>query len=191
MPLILQGNTSGQTTIQATDATTQTITLPANSGTVLTTASSGRVIPAAAMPAGSILQVINSAYSTITSSTSSTFANLGLSASITPLSSTSKILIIVSLGGISKTAAATCTQTQLLRGVSVISYIDTVIGYTNSAVTSSSSASINYLDSPATTSATTYSIQFANQAAVGTVTINNYTGALNTVSTMTLMEIAQ
>jgi hypothetical protein len=39
MPLILQGATSGSTTIQATDAVTQTITLPNNTGTVLTTAS--------------------------------------------------------------------------------------------------------------------------------------------------------
>jgi len=38
MPLILQGATSGSTTIQATDAVTQTITLPNNSGTILTTA---------------------------------------------------------------------------------------------------------------------------------------------------------
>ena len=39
MPLILNGATSGSTTIQATDAVTQTITLPNNTGTVLTTAS--------------------------------------------------------------------------------------------------------------------------------------------------------
>lgn len=39
MPLVLAGATSGSTTIQATDAVTQTITLPNNSGTVLTTAS--------------------------------------------------------------------------------------------------------------------------------------------------------
>ena len=39
MPLILAGATSGSTTIQATDAVTQTITLPNNTGTVLTTAS--------------------------------------------------------------------------------------------------------------------------------------------------------
>jgi len=46
MPLILQGATSGQTTIQATDATTQTITLPANSGTVLTSLSTQSQLPA-------------------------------------------------------------------------------------------------------------------------------------------------
>lgn len=39
MPLVLAGATSGSTTIQATDAVTQTITLPNNSGTVITTAS--------------------------------------------------------------------------------------------------------------------------------------------------------
>ena len=38
MPLVLAGATSGSTTIQATDAVTQTITLPNNSGTILTTA---------------------------------------------------------------------------------------------------------------------------------------------------------
>jgi len=46
MPLVLAGATSGLTTIQATDAVTQTITLPNNTGTVLTTASSGVVTQA-------------------------------------------------------------------------------------------------------------------------------------------------
>lgn len=41
--LVLTGATSGSTTLQPTDATTQTITLPANSGTVVTTASTGAV----------------------------------------------------------------------------------------------------------------------------------------------------
>ena len=35
MPLVLAGATSGSTTIQATDATTQTLTLPAQTGTVM------------------------------------------------------------------------------------------------------------------------------------------------------------
>ena len=44
--VVLNGATSGSTTLQPTDATTQTITLPANSGTVITTASTGVVAPA-------------------------------------------------------------------------------------------------------------------------------------------------
>jgi len=46
MPIVLAGASSGQTTIQATDATTQTITLPANSGTVLTSLSTQSQFPA-------------------------------------------------------------------------------------------------------------------------------------------------
>jgi hypothetical protein len=41
MPLVLAGATSGSTTIQATDATTQTLTLPSGTGTILTTNGSG------------------------------------------------------------------------------------------------------------------------------------------------------
>ena len=41
MPLVLAGATSGSTTLQATDAVTQTITLPNNTGTIITTGSSG------------------------------------------------------------------------------------------------------------------------------------------------------
>ena len=45
MPIILNGLTSGSTTLQATDAVTQTITLPNNSGTVLTSASTQSAFP--------------------------------------------------------------------------------------------------------------------------------------------------
>jgi hypothetical protein len=41
MPLVLAGATSGSTTIQATDATTQTLTLPSGTGTILTKNGSG------------------------------------------------------------------------------------------------------------------------------------------------------
>jgi hypothetical protein len=41
MPLVLAGATSGSTTIQATDAVTQTITLPNATGTVVVTNGSG------------------------------------------------------------------------------------------------------------------------------------------------------
>lgn len=40
MPLVLAGATSGQATVQATDAQTVTITMPASSGTLATTSGS-------------------------------------------------------------------------------------------------------------------------------------------------------
>jgi hypothetical protein len=45
---------------------------------------------------GAVLQVVNATYSTYTSSSSSTFADTGLTASITPSATSSKILVIVS-----------------------------------------------------------------------------------------------
>jgi hypothetical protein len=69
MPLILQGATSGSTTIQATDAVTQTITLPNNTGTVLTTASTfGGTGPAffAFANAGTLQSISDSTWTKVT-----------------------------------------------------------------------------------------------------------------------------
>jgi hypothetical protein len=72
--------------------TSRTLTLPDEAGTVLTTAG----VPASAMPAGSVLQVVH------VESSSDVFASLGveatvLSLNITPQKSTSKFLILSSL----------------------------------------------------------------------------------------------
>jgi len=69
MPLILQGATSGQTTIQATDATTQTITLPANSGTVLTSLSTQSQLPANIAGNGPAFSAYQTSGQTLSSST--------------------------------------------------------------------------------------------------------------------------
>ena len=69
MPLILNGATSGSTTIQATDATTQTITLPANSGTVLTSLSTQSQLPANIAGNGPAFSAYMSATQTVTSAT--------------------------------------------------------------------------------------------------------------------------
>ena len=45
MPLVLAGATSGSTTIQATDGATQTITLPNNTGTIVTSATTQAGMP--------------------------------------------------------------------------------------------------------------------------------------------------
>ena len=193
MPLVLAGATSGSTTIQATDATTQTITLPANSGTVLTTASSGRVIPAAAMPAGSVIQVVQATYGTSTLTSSSTLTATGLSASITPSSSSNKILVCVNMQGTGKSTNNTALWLAIYRNGSNVFNISDNIAYTNSTVVSQPGTSSSmYLDSPATTSSTTYAIYFASSGNNAYVIVNNYfTSQSYSNSTLTLMEIAQ
>lgn len=192
MSIVLQGSTSGSVTLQEPAiAGTTVLTLPAVSGTVLTTGSSGQSIPKAALPTGSVLQVVNVTYSNAASRTSNVYADTGLSASITPTSATSKILVMVSHNGCRKDSNNTNLQVILLRGSTQISGIDGAGGFTNSSATNDfGGISISYLDSPATTSSTTYKTQFRSEANNATVYVNNVNGSGSTNSTMTLMEIA-
>ena len=76
-----------------------------------------------------------------------------------------------------------------MRGASQILFLDSLIAYTNTAAANYIGAvTASYLDSPATTSATTYKTQFAsdNGASFG---INTSGGGLGSSSTITLMEI--
>jgi hypothetical protein len=80
---------------------------------------------------------------------------------------------------------------RLLRGASQIQIIENVGGYTNSTAPNFiGSVSSTYLDSPATTSSTTYKIQFASGANNIGVFISATSGGTNALSTITLLEIA-
>jgi len=140
--------------------------------------------------AGAVIQVVSANYSTETSYSTSTLTDSGLTATITPKFATSKILVIVNQNGIGKDAGNTREQIALLRTSTVLAYLAYQAGQTNStSVNYLGSASISYLDSPATTSATTYKTQIASGANVAAVWAQ--LGGGNTISTITLMEIAQ
>jgi len=138
---------------------------------------------------GKVLQVINAKFGTLTSSSSSTFADTGLTASITPSSASNKILVFANMVGCAKSANNTYMGLRLLRNSTTIHLLETQAGYTAGSVTSNfGSDSVTFLDSPATTSATTYKIQFNNTPATGTVIVND--GSSLDGCTITLMEIA-
>ena len=192
MSIVLQGSTSGSITLQEPAVAGSTVLdLPATSGTILTTGSSGQSIPKAALPTGSVLQVVNATYSTTTSSSSSTFADTGLTASITPTSSSSKILVLVNQAGCGKDSNDTYLMLRLLRGSTTISDFERTGGGTASTARNfMGSCSVCYLDSPATTSSTTYKTQLAssNNNAIVYTQLNN--GGVTAMSTITLLEIA-
>ena len=137
---------------------------------------------------GKVLQVVNATYNTAVSSSSATFADTGLTATITPTSATSKILVLVNQSGLKKTAGAANTflGVKLLRGSTTLVAFEDTATFTNSAQENRvGGAGTNYLDSPATTSATTYKTQFNSGAGTATVTVQEATA----VSTITLLEI--
>jgi len=166
------------------DATTQ-----ASTATNASNISSG-TLGKARLPTGSVLQVVQGSYGSAVSSSSSTFADTGLTASITPLFSTSKVLAIVALMGVGKETNNTASQTNLVRGATVL-LGSTLTGFTGATTANrGQSVSYCYLDSPATTSSTTYKVQIASWNNNAVAYLNDFTGSPTPLSTITLMEIA-
>ena len=183
MSIVLVGSTSGSVTLQEPAvAGTTVLDLPATSGTVLTSASQS--IPSAALPTGCVLQVVSATYSTTTTSSSGSYSDTGLTASITPTSSSSKILVIVSQSGLNTGSANNGINIKLVRGGTDLIVFAAAYNFSGGGAICGASAS--YLDSPATTSSTTYKTQQARFSGAGNIS----TQANADVSTITLMEIA-
>jgi hypothetical protein len=143
-------------------------------------------VQSAALPIGSALQTVNATYSGGATNNSGTAADTGLTASITPKFSTSKILVVVSQNGLAKNNNC-FMNLNLLRNGSQITGIEGAAGYTGEGTSNYVGGStLSYLDSPATTSSVTYKTQFYNGAG-GASVVCQVNGA---TSTMTLIEIA-
>lgn len=140
--------------------------------------------------AGSVIQTVSAAYSTQTLTTSATLVDTGLTATITPKYATSKILVIVNqTASIPDASTATYITVALLREATSIWTDQRIGGFAPAAGTNVHTApSASVLDSPATTSATTYKTKFASGTAGQAVQAQH---ANLRTSTITLMEIAQ
>ena len=146
-------------------------------------------LASANLPVGSILQVVQASYSTATSSSdTANYTDTGLSASITPTSSSSKILILVTIPTLASATYYNGAMFSLVRtstSVSTLTNTDRVpvSGLAYSTVVTT----MQYLDSPATTSSTTYKVQFkVISGGSGTMTVQHDSNA----SYITLLEVA-
>ena len=149
-----------------------------------------RYIAATTPTNGTVLQIVSGSYTTQTANLTSTFADTGLSLAITPKSSSSKVLVIVTQAGCYKEINNTWLQLKLMRGATggtELAQFESYGGYTGTtAALGFGSCSTTYLDSPATTSATTYRTTFASGNNSQQVIVQT-AGAR---STITLMEIS-
>ena len=142
--------------------------------------------------AGSVLQVVTGTYSTqVTTTVDSSAQDTGLTATITPKFSTSKILVLAmnNVGSTNSAGQNSVSYFQIVRGSTVICNSRFQVG--NALASGTNAVLIGYInnsliDSPATTSATTYKMQMFSNATTITTTsaINGY------LATITLMEIA-
>lgn len=145
------------------------------------------------LPAGSVLQVVSTTKTDTFSTTSTSFVDVtAFSASITPVSVSSKILVLFNVA-YGNSSATHSIKFNLLRDSTEIAQPDSggvsasLNTYTSSA-TARDSGSFTFLDSPSSTSSVTYKIQARVTGATGYVN----TGATDnrSISTITLMEVA-
>lgn len=130
-----------------------------------------------------ILQVVESTLLNQVGSASATYIDIGLSATITPQSTSSKILVLLSQNTYAD-AAATGVGIQYLRGSTILSTsIQCSFGTNSGNVVNNF---FTYLDSPATTSATTYKVQMSRTAGGG----NAYTQINGNPSRIILFEVS-
>lgn len=149
----------------------------------------------AAAPTGKVLQVVTATTTTQVNITSTTYTDSGLSASITPSSSTSKILVLTTQPIMVQRSSATAScGTILVRNSTTISdyapnkyesWATTVGGA--SIVAIRTIQSLSYLDSPATTSSVTYKTQCALEVTTNSATM--YLQESGAKSSIILMEI--
>jgi len=137
---------------------------------------------------GKVLQVLQAEYSTSTTIATTTYTDTGISLSITPSSATSKILVMSHNSGKIASASNMGVSSRIMRGATSVFQQDPT-DYTAWFLSASNNElhfidSMVYLDSPATTSATTYKTQSASR---GSQTAVWQTGSKK--STITLMEI--
>ena len=171
MSLILTGNTSNITIDSTSGITFPNSTLQASAGVVL--------------------QVVNLATTTGFSSSSNVLSDTAVTATITPKFATSKILVLVNMSSCGKETNSTYIRAALLRGSTILEYFENIGAFTSStAFNYIGSLSTCYLDSPATTSPTTYKVQGSSGFNNAIVYFGGTAATINATHTMTLMEIA-
>jgi hypothetical protein len=160
-------------------------------GTAFATAA----IPSTKIGTGAVLQVVSNTFNSYVTSTSTTLVDSGLTLSITPSSSTSKILVFFTLGFQGGSNDNMSGRVVLLRNATTIHDLPGVfiVGVQYPTVVTSMT-SANLLDSPATTSAITYKVQFSRSGYGGSyggyLTCGSFNNTTTAAAQITAMEIA-
>ena len=134
---------------------------------------------------GLVLQVVSATYSAQSESNANAWTDTGLAVSITPTSSSSKILVIASLPSRNGATNDNNARTTIFRGSTNLGNADYGFGILKTtSLAVHANMTMNYLDSPATTSSTLYKV-----SVFPSTQQFQWCGG-GSIATITLMEIA-
>jgi len=151
-----------------------------------------RIVPTTGVPTnggGGIVQMVQGELTSFLQTSSSSYVDAGLSASITPSSTSSKILVNMALGVYGGNTDTLRVNAQVLRGSTQVWYTRDLYFRSGSAFKAVQSA-IQFIDSPATTSSTTYKLQVKCESVSGGSTFELYADSTNYNNRMILMEVS-
>jgi len=162
-----------------------------NGTTLLDGAGGSLTVPSGFLPAGSVLQVVQNTHSTQFSTNSTSYQDTGLTASITPSSTNSKILVLVSQPFYMSRALSAANNIglhALVRDTTIIRESRVQIRATGQAgaVEMAVNQTISELDNPSTTSSVTYKTQVQSSGSTPTI----FTSFNSKEASITLLEIA-
>ena len=169
--------------------TAQALTVGANNTVLTADSTTATGLKWAAAVAGKVLQVVQGSTTTAVSNSTTTLADTTLTATITPSLASSKILVMVTQNGLRRNGGSNLNSLRLilLRGSTTLQTFGYYLGWVNTDIVNLPGSAVTYrLDSPATTAATTYKTQFANENATASVVVQE---SSITTSTIILMEI--
>lgn len=142
-----------------------------------------------------VLQVVTAVYSSgqVISASNGVYYDTGLTASITPASASNKILVMVTAMHQSDYRGTTNVGSGLglkRNSTRIAGAIGNHVGTVNNAENLTPTGNIILLDSPASTSSVTYTVQVTPLGASQTINFNRTYGQTGYDSYITLMEIA-
>lgn len=137
-----------------------------------------------ALGSGRVLQVVTAKTSTLVSRSSTAYDTTGLTATITPSSTTSKIIVIAVNNGVIKFGVNSVNM-RLVKGTSTVLATNLYVAYAASGETHTSNT-FNYEDIPGTTSPVTYKTEYASGISGQSVSVQGD----GCMSGITLIEVA-
>lgn len=173
--IVLTGDTSGAITVAAPAvAGTNTITLPASTGTLATTATAGK-----------ILQIVQDTATTSVETTSGSYVETGLSQAIT-VSAGNKVLVLGVVNAVGPTATLTGIKTAIFRGTTEICAPSLYAGYNTASTNHQQPIPLDFLDDSPATGANTYTVKFLRTTGSGNARVQVDTA----ISRLILCEVA-